>query len=86
VSPVEIEELREDIAVLEKNLASARERESQLTADLAAKQADLEAKKEKPAELRARLEQLKKGSGRVEKPKPGEAKPAAAASAKKESS
>jgi septal ring factor EnvC (AmiA/AmiB activator) len=69
VSPVELEELREDIAVLEKDLATAREREASLTADLAAKKADLETKKAKPAELRAQLEQVKRGAGKTEKAK-----------------
>jgi hypothetical protein len=72
VSPVEIEELREDVAGVEKNLAAARERSDALAKELAAKQADLESKKGQPAELRARLEELKKGSGRVEKPKADE--------------
>ena len=69
VSPVELEELREDIAVLQKDLQSARDREAQLAADLAAKKADLETKRGKPAELRAQLEQIRKGSGRTEKDK-----------------
>ena len=69
VSPVEIEELKEDVAAVEKNLATARERRDNLTKELAVKQADLDSKKDKPAELRARLEELRRGSGRVEKPK-----------------
>ena len=75
VSPVELEELREDISVLQKDLKTARDREAQLTTDLANKQADLETKRGKPAELRAQLEQVKKGAGKTEKPK--EAKDAA---------
>ncbi len=67
VSPVEIEELREDVATVQKNLATARERQDNLTKELAAKQADLESKKGKPDELRARLEALRKGSGRTDK-------------------
>lgn len=69
VSPVEIEELREDVATVEKNLATARERADNLTKELAVKQADLDAKKGRPAELRARLEELRRGSGRYDKPK-----------------
>jgi chromosome segregation ATPase len=74
VSPVEIEELREDVAVVEKNLATALERKDNLNKELAVKQADLDSKKDKPAELRARLEELRRGSGRVEKPKATEPK------------
>lgn len=69
VSPVELEELREDIALQEKDLKAARDRQQQLTNELAVKQADLESKRAKPDELRKRLEQVKRGSGRVEKPK-----------------
>jgi chromosome segregation ATPase len=69
VSPVELEELREDIAVLQKDLKTAKDRETALAADLAAKQADLEVKRTKPPELRAQLEQVKKGAGKTEKPK-----------------
>lgn len=67
ISPVELEELREDVAKLQKDLKDTRDREAQLTAELAAKKADLDSKRDKPDELRARLEQLKKGSGRTEK-------------------
>ena len=74
VSPVEIEELREDVAVVQKNLATARERKDNLAKELAVKEADLDSKKDKPAELRARLEELRRGSGRVEKPKATESK------------
>ena len=69
VSPVEIEELREDVAGVQKNLAAARERSDNLSKELATKQADLDSKKGKPDELRARLEALRKGSGRNEKAK-----------------
>jgi septal ring factor EnvC (AmiA/AmiB activator) len=69
VSPVELEELREDIAGLQKDLKNARDREAQLTTDLATKKADLETKRGKPAELKAQLEQVKKGAGKTEKPK-----------------
>ena len=78
VSPVELEELREDIAVLEKDLKTARDREAQLSADLAAKQADLATKKGKPAELRAQLEQVKRGAGKTEKAKETKEAPKAA--------
>ncbi len=74
VSPVEIEELREDVAAVEKNLATAQERSDNLAKELAAKQADLDSKKGKPDELRARLEAMRKGSGRLEKPKAGDTK------------
>ena len=67
VSPVEIEELREDLAGVQKNLATARERADELSKELATKQADLATKKGKPDELRARLEALRKGSGRRRK-------------------
>jgi len=90
VSPIEIEELREDIGVIDKDLDGVHEREQQLADDLAAKQADLNSKKDKPAELRARLELLKRGSGRIEKKKADTSKPAPtsgdATGGKKESS
>ena len=69
ISPVELEELREDIAVLQKDLKTAKDREAQLTADLATKKADLETKKAKPPELRAQLDAVKKGAGKTEKAK-----------------
>jgi len=69
VSPIELEELREDITVQDKDLAGVREREAALKKELATKQADLDAIKPKPDELRKRLEQVKRGSGRVDKPK-----------------
>jgi cell division septation protein DedD len=75
VSPVEIEELKEDLTLIDKDLAGVQDRVKRLSDDLAAKQADLDAKKPKPDELRRRLELLKQGSGRTEK-KPAEAKPA----------
>jgi chromosome segregation ATPase len=83
VSPVEIEELREDIAGVEKNLAAARERSDALTKELATKQADLESKKGTPEQLRARLEELRKGSGQKEKPKADDKSKASGGSAKK---
>jgi hypothetical protein len=82
VSPVEIEELKEDLTLVDKDLAGVQDRVKHLTEDLAAKQADLETKKPKPDELRRRFELLKQGSGRTEK-KPAEPK---APTAKKESS
>ncbi len=67
VSPVEIEELREDVTNLDKDLAVVHERAQALTDELAAKQADLASKKDKPDELRRKLDLLKRGSGRIEK-------------------
>ena len=64
VSPIEIEETREDVKVLEKDLVEARTRSKKLSDELAAKQADLEGKKDKPKELKKKLKDLKKGSGR----------------------
>jgi len=66
VSPVDIEETREDVKVLEKDLVVARDRAKQLNAELAARQAEHSEKKDKPDELRKKLDDLKKGSGRVE--------------------
>jgi len=82
VSPVEIEELKEDLTLLDKDLAGVQDRVKRLSDDLAAKQADLDTKKPRPAELRRRLELLKQGSGRTEK-KPADPK---ATTPKKESS
>jgi hypothetical protein len=64
VSPIEIEETREGVKLLEKDLVEARERAKKLSDELAAKQAELDSKKDKPGELRERLKELKKGSGR----------------------
>jgi septal ring factor EnvC (AmiA/AmiB activator) len=64
VSPIEIEETREDVKVLEKDLVEARGRAKKLSDELASKQAELESKKDKPKELRKKLKELKKGSGR----------------------
>jgi hypothetical protein len=85
VSPIEIEELREDISIIDKDLAGVHERAQGLADDLAAKQADLDSKKDKPAELRRRLDLLKRGSGRIEK-KPAETKKAVETKDAKESS
>ncbi len=67
VSPVDIEELREDVSIIDKDLAGVQEREKALSDELAAKQADLASKQDKPEELRRQLELLKRGSGRFEK-------------------
>ena len=90
VSPVEIEELREDITVIDKDLGGVHERAQALSDELAAKQADLDSKKDKPADMRRQLDLLKRGSGRIEK-KPADTKKAApksggATDSKKESS
>jgi septal ring factor EnvC (AmiA/AmiB activator) len=69
VSPVEIEETREDVKILEKDLVSAKERAKQLSDELAKKKAELDSKKEKPGELRKKLDELEKGSGRHESQK-----------------
>lgn len=67
VSPVDIEETREDVKILEKDLVAARDRAQTLSAELAARQAEHEDKKDKPDEMRKKLDDLKKGSGRVER-------------------
>lgn len=64
VSPIEIEETREGVKLLEKDLVQARAKAQELSDELAAKQAEFDSKKDKPEELRKRLEELKKGSGR----------------------
>jgi chromosome segregation ATPase len=69
VSPIEIEETREGVKLLEKDLVEARTRAKALSDELAAKQAELDSKKDKPAELRERLKELKKGSGRDDEDK-----------------
>jgi hypothetical protein len=74
VSPVELEELREDVSVLKKDLKNAQDREAALTADLATKQATLADRRTKPDSLRAQLEQVKKGVGKTEKAKEAPAK------------
>lgn len=88
VSPVEIEELRADVKAVQANLATARERRDNLTKELATKQADLDSKKGKPDELRARLEALRRGSGRTDKSKaaPSKTTKPASTSTKKEQS
>jgi predicted RNase H-like nuclease (RuvC/YqgF family) len=69
VSPIDIEETREDVKVLQKDLAAARARAKELREELAAKQAEHDSKKDKPDELRKKLDDLKKGSGRDESQK-----------------
>jgi peptidoglycan hydrolase CwlO-like protein len=64
VSPIEIEETREDVKVAEKKLADAKARAEKLRKKLAEKQAELAKKKDLPEKLRKKLEELKKGSGR----------------------
>lgn len=66
VSPVDIEETREDSKILEKDLLAARARAKELSTELAAKKTEYDAKKDKPEELRKKLEELKKGSGRID--------------------
>jgi hypothetical protein len=64
VSPIDIEETREDAKILDRDLASAKARAKELSEELASKQAELDSKKDKPDELRRKLKDLKKGSGR----------------------
>jgi hypothetical protein len=72
VSPIEIEETREHVGFLDKDLATARDRAKQLRDELAAKQAEFASKKDKPGELGKKVEELKKGSGRDEEKKDGD--------------
>jgi chromosome segregation ATPase len=69
VSPIDIEESREDVKILDRDLVAARARAKQLSDDLAKKKAELDSKKDKPKELRKKLDDLKKGSGRDESQK-----------------
>ena len=66
VSPVDIEETREDSKILEKDLLAARARAKELSTELASKKAEYDSKKDKPEELRKKLEELKKGSRRID--------------------
>ncbi len=66
VSPVDIEETREDVKIVEKDLVAARARAQKLSAELAERAPAREEKKDKPEEMRKKLADLKKGSGRVE--------------------
>jgi hypothetical protein len=67
VSPINIEETREDVKILEKDLVAARARAGELREELASKKAELDSKKDKPKELRKKVDELKKGSGRDDK-------------------
>ena len=69
VSPVTIEETREDVKILDKDLLAARDRAKKLSAELAKKKAELDSKKDKPKKLRKKLDELKKGSGRADEQK-----------------
>ena len=69
VSPIEIEETREDDKILDKDLEDANERAKQLQARLNEKKGELDEKKKIPPELRKKLDELKKGSGRSEEQK-----------------
>lgn len=64
VSPIDIEETREDVKILDKDLVAAKARAKKLSDELAQKKAELERQKDKPGELRKKLDDLKKGSGR----------------------
>jgi len=64
VSPIEIEETREDVKNLDESLQKAKEKMRGLQAKLDEKKKEYQAKKDKPAELRKKVEELKKGSGR----------------------
>ncbi len=64
VSPIDIEETREDVKILDKDLIAAKSRAKQLSDELAKKKAELERQKDKPKELRKKLDELEKGSGR----------------------
>ena len=65
VSPIEIEETREDVKVLEKDLVAARDRAKKLS-DNPRLQAGRTGQQEgrSPPKLRKKLKELKKGSGR----------------------
>ncbi len=69
VTPIHIEETREDVKVLERDLAAARDRADKLKTELEEKKARLEERKDKPDELRKKLDELKKGSGRSDEEK-----------------
>ena len=69
VSPINIEETREDVKILDRDLAAAKARARELSDELAQKKAELDSKKDKPAELRKKLDDLQKGSGRHESQK-----------------
>lgn len=65
VSPIEIEETREDVKVIQKNLDKAKQKEKELKEKLEQKKKELAKKKPLPEQLRKKLEKLKKGSGRT---------------------
>jgi chromosome segregation ATPase len=69
VSPINIEETREDVKILDRDLAAAKARAQTLSEELARKKAELDSKKDKPAELKKKLDDLQKGSGRHESQK-----------------
>lgn len=77
VSPIDIEETREDVKILDRDLAAAKARAEQLTDELAKKKAELDSKKDKPDELRKKLDDLKKGSGRGDEKKESDDKESA---------
>jgi septal ring factor EnvC (AmiA/AmiB activator) len=64
VSPIDIEETREDVKILDRDLTAAKARAKQLSDELAKKKAELDSKKDRPGELRKKLKELEKGSGR----------------------
>jgi chromosome segregation ATPase len=64
VSPIEIEETREDVKSLDKSLQEAKERVQTLQEKFAEKQKEYDSKKDKPAEIRKKVAELQKGSGR----------------------
>lgn len=69
VSPINIEETREDVKILDKDLLAARARAKSLSEELARKKAEMDSKKDKPKELRKKLDDLEKGSGRSDEQK-----------------
>jgi peptidoglycan hydrolase CwlO-like protein len=64
VSPIEIEETREDVKSLDASLEQAKERVRSLQDKLSEKQKEYETKKDKPADLKKKVGELEKGSGR----------------------
>jgi peptidoglycan hydrolase CwlO-like protein len=64
VSPIEIEETREDHKNLDKSLQEANGKAQDLQRQLTEKQKEHDSKKDEPAVLQKKLEELKKGSGR----------------------
>ena len=72
VTPIDIEETKSDIKDLHADLELARQRLARVQGELAAWQKRYDESKDKPMELRAELERLKKASGRTEKPEEGQ--------------